>query len=524
LLVLFAGLSVVGWALYGSHVRHGGLYSDDWAFASAVQYGGGLFDRYDALRDSIGFRPLGILSVVARFSLLGDHARWHLGVALGSTVLLCLAIYLLLRTLRMERIHAGAIAFLVLGCPYADATRLWATGSGANVVLALWLIGVVVALNGFDAATPRRRAVMHGIAVTLYVCSLLAYEAAYVGICAGGLLYLTRANWRRALKRSIVDIAAATVTVVLIATQSTVPQATSFSEKVRLMVGGALRIFTEVAVPFGRPSIALVLGVLALIAAGSVAVALLLSRAGGWERRVLTRWLLTAAAGVVVAFAGYVTYAVAMAYYHPLSPGLANRTNVIATPGFIITVYALLVIAGMLLARRLRPGSPAALAVPLIGAAVIFAGYQDRTRASADVWDRAYSQEMLVVNTVKRSFPELPASATVYTFGHPLVSENPGLPIFISNWELRGALQVTYDDPSISGYPALPGTSLACNADGAHFTGTGYGADHGDRYGELFVVDVPSGRAERVDSRRECRALAPTLAPGPLQVLTSPTT
>ena len=144
-----------------------GLYSDDWAFASVAEHAGSPVKAFDALDDVVGFRPLGVLSLVARFTLLGEHTKWHLAVVLASTVLLCTVIYLFLRTLRVEPLHAGAMALLVLVCPYADATRLWATGSGANLAISAWLLGVVVALRGLETPNRRKAIALHAAAVTL---------------------------------------------------------------------------------------------------------------------------------------------------------------------------------------------------------------------------------------------------------------------------------------------------------------------------------------------------------------------
>jgi hypothetical protein len=503
-LIAFVILGVAGVALYGPHVRHGGLYSDDWAYASMLQHGS-LHDRYELLRSVVGFRPVGIISIVARFSIFGIDARWHQAAVLGSTLVLCTTAFLVLRMLRFERLHAIAIALLILACPYADATRLWAVGSGANLALTLWLLGLAVALRGMRATTKRNRVALHAVAVALYAASLLQYEIGYVVVCASGLLYFTRGDRRRVLPRIAADITVATATMGLMAAQqSVVPRAPSYVHHAKLMFDGGLRILTNTAVPFGWPSEALVLGLLA--------VSRLPAEDPG--RRDVLRWLVVAGGGLALAVAGWAMYVAAFEYYHPLAPGLANRNNAIATPGLIVTVYGLLMVAGALLRRASHGRAPAA-AVALAAGLAILVGFADRERASAAVWDSTYSYERWITGTVMRQLPRLPHSATVYTFGHPIVSQNPGLPVFSSYWELNGAIQVLYHDQSLSAYPALPGTKVACGADGAALVGAGYGPKMADRYGEVYLVDVPSGRTVRVVNRRQCESVAPAFVPGP---------
>ena len=124
---------------------------------------------------------------------------------------------------------------------------------------------------------------------------------------------------------------------------------------------------------------------------------------------------------------------------------------------------------------------------------------------------------MTVLDAIESAVPTLPHGSTVLTFGHPVVSENPGLPVFINEWELDGAVEVTYDDRTLGAYPALPGTSVKCERDGAYLTGPSYSFHYGDRYGEIYLLDVPSRRLERLTSRRGCRRVAPDFLPGPYQ-------
>jgi hypothetical protein len=509
-------LSAVAALAYHSHIAHGGLYSDDWAFASVIQHTHGLGAQYDQLSDVVGFRPLGVLSIIVRFSLFGDHTTWHLLAATASAVVLSLLVYALLRMLRLERLHAGAIAVLLLVVPYADATRLWATGSGANLSIGAWLLAAMVALHGLTIADPRRAKLTHAGAVGLFAVSLLLYEATYVAIVATPLLYLTRAPWRRALKLGVVDAAIASAIVAVIASNATVPHTESVSHHARLLYDGAKQILTATALPYGTPRTATVLGLLALVAASGALVAWLLPR-GSQPQRDLLRWLLFAAGGLLLAVAGYVVYVGAIDYYSPQGPGLANRTNALAIIGLIVIVYSLVGVVGTLLFRGLPGARPLAAGASVLAAIFLLNGYANRLGDSAGMWDRAYAQEVSVLNAMKTALPSLPAGSTVLTFGHPVVSEDPGVPVFINTWELDGAVEVKYDDRSLGAYPALPGTRVRCERGGASLGGAGYGFHLGDRYGEIYLLDVPTRRVERLRNFRQCREQAPGFLPGPYQ-------
>jgi hypothetical protein len=513
-LVAFVVLGIAGALIYGPHVRHGGLFSDDWGFASLL-YEGSFQERYERVRAVVGFRPVGALSIILRFSLLGIDARWHQAAVLASTVVMCTSVFLVLRMLRFQRLHAGAIALLILACPYADATRLWAIGSGANIALTAWLLGVAVALRGMSASTPGRRIALHAVAVALYVISLMQYEVGGVVVCLSALLYFTRGNWRRVLPRSAADIAAVVATLGLMAAEaSVVPRAPSLWHHAKLMFDGGVRLLVNTAVPFGWPSLALVLVLLGGIALAGGLVAWR-SPQGDPARRELVRWLIVAGGGLVLAGAGWAMYVPAYEYYHPLAPGLSNRTNTMAAPGLIVTVYGLLMVAGLLV-RRLSSGRVPALAVSLAAALVVLYGLADRERASARVWDSSYSYQRWITGTVQRQLPDLPPGSTVYTFGHPIVSENPGVPIFSTDWELNGAIRTLYRDQTISAFPAVTGSRVVCGPDTVAVLGGFPGAEaFADRYGEVYFVNVPDGRTVHVTDRRQCESIAPGFTPGP---------
>jgi hypothetical protein len=85
----------------------------------------------------------------------------------------------------------------------------------------------------------------------------------------------------------------------------------------------------------------------------------------------------------------------------------------------------------------------------------------------------------------------------------------PGVPVFAATWDLAGALAIEWDEPTISAFPAVPGTSLAC---GERTISAENWLDAFDPqtapYGRAVVVDVAASRAVRVRDRTSCVAAA----------------
>ena len=525
MLVLLSGLATL---TYHSHVMNGGFYADDWPALAGIKFQYeddpiGAFERII----SIHLRPVGALSLIARFTLLGDDTELNLGLAVVLTVFMCFSLYLLLRTLRLEPLHAGAIVILVLVCPYADATRLWATGSGANIAIGAWLLGVVLAIRGLEASSRRSSIALHGGAVTLYCVSLMQYEIAYAAIVVSGFLYAMRAPWHRVWPRSLIDIVVTTAIVTAIASNIAISRAASYTTHARLLFESGLDMLAVIAIPYGAPRTTIVLLLLsAIVLAGVTALRALPRRSA--VRGEIVRWLLVAAAGAVTAAAGYAMFVGASEYYTPAIFGVVNRINAIASIGFIVMVYAAGMLAITIAGRRSAGALTSGTATVGIALGIfLFVGYQERLSVSAAAWDRASAQERWVLDTMKEKIPELPSGSKILTFGHRATIEDLSLP---NVWAFSSAVRLAYRDSSLSADPALPRTHVVCGHAGAYLSMAGYdpfyliaaiGAKYGRAsaadYGKLFLLDVPSGRVERLNDRSDCLAVAPDFRPGPFQ-------
>ena len=126
LLLVALGLVALTAAVYGTHAVRGGFLSDDWALHADVAQAGDLGSALDVLlnRANMSNRPLMAVYMAVTHSVFGVHMGFHLALAAGLGALMAWSLYFLLRLLHVERVHAAAIAALVLVFPAADSARL----------------------------------------------------------------------------------------------------------------------------------------------------------------------------------------------------------------------------------------------------------------------------------------------------------------------------------------------------------------------------------------------------------------
>ena len=220
----FALLVVLAAIAYGSHVLHGGYHLDDWLALELSHHlgGGGVVSGIERQWNYSGFRPVSsIYRALVWDSPLGTHMRANLAAAALAAVAMCLLLFAVLRDLRFSRIDAGAIAALVLVSPLASSTRLWISASTASVNIAIYLIGLLLALRGLRAETPRARFAWHGGAAAAYFASVMFAETTAAIVVATGLLYWALRGFRAARARAAVDTALALVGVAWIQAHNT---------------------------------------------------------------------------------------------------------------------------------------------------------------------------------------------------------------------------------------------------------------------------------------------------------------
>jgi len=507
-------LLLVGVVVYGPYVVDGGFTIDDWSHAAGAAYlGDDLLSHYWAATSN---RPVLVGYVPLTHLVFGPNPWLHNAWSIVLAVAMATALYAVLRRVAIRPVHAGAIALLVLLFPWSDAARFWATASHINLSIAMGLAGILLALRGLDArAAGRGGWALHAAALVLYALSVLTYEIAGLVLLFAGALYLTRLEWPVVRLRWAADIAVIVPCLAWNALRadrvgSSVAEMRDHADAI---ADGGATVLALAAMPFGSVGRqAILTGLVAVVVAAAVVRALM--PAHDEARPVLGRWLTIVAAGLLVEVAGWILYVPADAYYNPASAGAGNRVNVMAAIGIVIAVYGAFVLLSTLLWRGLPHWRRLAVATSAALAIVIALGYADDVRKDRQVWVRASASADRALAAIEKALPDPPAGSTIYTFGYP-GGEAPGITIFGYTWDLVGAIRLTYDDPSLAGYPMLGATQIDCGRDGLAPIGPGWTGAQLARYGSAYFVDVPSGRTKRIDSRRECLAARPYFVPGP---------
>jgi hypothetical protein len=511
-------LAATGALLFGSHIEHGGRYSDDWAGAAEFQFqADGDFGRMvDRFNDRVGARPLLGVSQAARHALWSNDlvAQHALAVALGGIA--SLLFFVLLRTLGMAAVWAGAAALLSFVFPWGDSDRLWLTGGPTQLCVIFYFAGCLTAARGIRTqGVPG--GLWHAGAVGFYLLSVLVYEGAGVAILLTGLLYIALAGWRKARWRWAADVAVILPALVALSIlHNHGPGARAYLSGLRDLPGegttAVLQALVPVHVGTAWRALIVVVGVGILV----------------WAVRALApaarRSLIPPTAAILVALLalGVAWLPFLGAGEPPTATGIDNRGNLLAA-----FVMALLVVAiGWLCAeiaqkvvRRQWAGPVAAVVV----VATTGAGWLLIARSHADAYGRAADIQERILAGLRDAVPSPPPGATIFSLASQAQSAR-GVPVFSETWDLNGAVRLLWDDRTLHGFPIVGAARLRCGKQSVTprsprlqataVLESGLGDKQAAAYGRAFIYDGRSARAFRVDDRIRCRELVSTIPAG----------
>jgi hypothetical protein len=496
----------IGFAVYGAHVVHGGFLSDDWYIASQYQApahsGFGVFRTY---MSTYGQRPVSALYLLTAQAVFGQHSSIYLAWAVVLAALVSSLLFVLLRQLGMERVHAAAIAALVILFPTADATVLWVSGSNGHVDISLYLVGAIVALHGLRKSG-RSALGWHAAAVALYMVSILFAETTAGPIFLSVFLYRLRVPWKPAAKRWAVDVAAALVAVAVVGSRTHQPILSIHAqwERVRQLATGATRIVELAGLSTG-PTRVPGFAIIALGALGAIAW-FVLPRAGAMRADV-GRWLLTSVAGIVAIAAGYLMYVPAASYYAPDAQGIGNRVNALAALGYATLFYASAVLISLGL-RAFPNGRLLSIAGALALGATVAVLWIGAVTTDQSAYTRAFALADHSLHVIDRRIPKPPTGTTIYTFGLPKETSSV-VPVWDASWDLTGALRMLWHDHTVHGIPSPTISTVRCKSHAIEPVGGLYIGDRADSpYGRAVFVDVASQEVRRITSRPVCEAAA----------------
>ena len=517
--------AIVAFAVFGVHVTRGGLSFDDWTLAydidRLVDSRGflGAFNELmsgDILTGNMAGRPVEAGYNLLIYSAFGQHAALHLAAAVVFAALVAFLFYVLLRLLRLERLHAAVIASLVLLFPAADSTVFWATGAIAHVTMALYLAGAICSILGLRSRGAEAVG-LHVLGVSLYTASILQYQIAAPFVLLSVFVYrFAGASWRRAVMPWLAAVSVGLIALAYV--KANLPrQSGSLSDDFRHardIAGAARNLLETVGIQDGPQRMPTIAILALLVVAGALAFLL---PVGDAVRDLLRRWLLIAGAGFATIGAAYTIFIPGDFYYRPLAHGIGNRVNAAAALGFAVVLYSLLVLLSLLLVRALRLNAVVrtTAAFALAGVTILLVLSILEINSDRRLYERAAELQRGALAVAKNDIPRPAPGTTVYLFG--IDNEvAPNVFTFVRPNDVTAALRLLWNDDTIEGVSVSstaidwPGNTeansgMSCDASGVQPQGWLFTDYAPSRYGKTLFVDVRTGMSELIRNPESCR-------------------
>jgi hypothetical protein len=517
-------LGILGAAVYGSQALHGGFISDAWSNRALYVFadGSGFSDTVSYLlsKPNIAVRPLQAVYLAVLNGAFGSHTPLWFSWDVITNVLMSLALFALLRKLSLAVFDAAVIAALVLIFPATSSLRFWLATIWGPLSLTLVCLGFLIAFSAFEAKGKPRALTLHAISLTMFVASILLYEVALLIMLSSVLVYRLRVPWRAAASRWIVDcgvLLAVTLTVTLSSSSGHEGTSAGVWQHATTILSQTRLLLATVILPFDSAGWGVLL-LLALVPAVSLLAYLWLPDAHP-VRPELRRWLLTMAAGVVVVALGYAIYVPGTDYYIPMGPGIADRVNAVPSIGWVLMLYAGIMLFSTLALRDLPRARILSSGLAAVVCALIAVAWLKSIGDYSGHYIRAHDEDERVLSTVRSALPAPPSHSTIWTFGQP-VEIVPGVPVFGNTWDMTSSVQLTLDDPTLSSYVAVPGIAFFCRQNmvlpgGAYAIEGKPNREFASPYGRTFFLDTNTGRVAPIRSRAQCHHGARTFAPSP---------
>jgi hypothetical protein len=497
-----------------------GFYSDDWAFLGSLNSFGdfsnaGRSTVFD-FQELIGQRPTQaayswLLFRFFHLDPLGYHVTNTIVIAAMTALL-----YLTLRELRVARPIAFSIAAVYALLPNYSTDRFWFAAFGYPLSMTMYFLSLFANLRSLRSPTATRWA-WKGVALTALIIGGLGYEVVVPLFVANILLlwYLARkpsfvgrttaVTGRRLVVFLAPDLAALSAVVaykIAFAAQSGVPA--NYPKYVLWLGAGALvtnlgsyGVALPKAVSWSLASIAWpAIGTSIAIGVATFGFVLRIARRSNVSSVVLKGWAKLAVIGIATFFLGYSIFLESGRILFT-STGINNRVSIAGSLGFAILVVATFGFVARSLGRR-PSWRPAILAL-LVGAFCFSASIVNI--ALADNWGQAWEEQRAILADIRDNLPPPEAGSAVILDGVcPYVG--PAV-VFESNWDLAGALEIEYADPTIRA--DVTSANLEVGASGLSTTLYGDHVAHYPYGDSLILYDARTSRAWRLRDEQTAR-------------------
>jgi hypothetical protein len=456
------------------YVQGLGFYHDDWAFwavlsTSRDQSLSGLCQTLYSRDVNLRQRPVQILYLAGLYRLFGLHPLgYHLinaAVLLASIVLS----YLVLRELGQPRFLSLTLPMVYALLPHYSTDRFWIAAFQATLSITLYFLGLYAVLRALRSPAAH----IWGWKL-LSLLSLLGSGLAYEVVLP--LFLLTPVLiWRRTRQRydwfsgnqsvrvkAAVFLGSPLLVAVLVAgykLSTTVRMAIEMSYPsyiadlaIRMLKGnfgiyglGLPYIAWQILIDYRDWTIIGVDGVLGLVIFGYL-VSIVSHPATTWPR--IASWLKLIVVGLVVFGLGYAIFLTTTRVSFA-SIGGSNRVAIAAALGVAMSFIGVLGwISALLPPDRFRRRAFCLLVTLLCMCGFLI------TNTDAAFWVKAYRQQQVVLDGIREEFPALSPNSTLILDGVcPFIGPAA---VFISSWDLAGALITYYHDPTLQADVVTP--------------------------------------------------------------------
>lgn len=501
-----------------------GFYSDDWAYVGSLNSFGnysnaGRSASFD-FKDHIRQRPTQsvytwLLFRLFRLNPLGYQLVNGL-VLIGMTLLL----YLVLMQLGVSRLIAISSAAVFGLFPGYSTDRFWLAAFGYPVTVAAFLLSLYANLRAMRAKSGGWS--WKALAVTALVIGGLGYEVVLPLFVASIVLlwWLARKDqgeeagsiaWDRRSRTGTVrflapDVLALSIVVaykVVTAAQTGVPA--DYPRYLLWLATGSI------ATSYGAYGLALpqalrwsagnvsfpVVALGGLVGAGVFAYLIWVGLRSEARWPSARGWLRTVAMGVIVFFLGYSIFLITARVLFT-STGIGNRVAIVASIGFAISAVGLFGWIGSWVGRT---SSGRIVAFSVLVSLACASGFLI-VNAVAGSWAEAWDREQAVLTDIREHVSAPPPGSALILDG-TCAYVGPAI-VFESNWDLSGALEVLFHDPTIRADVTTDSLSveergLSTTLYGTHTAYYPYGPT-------LFVYNIDDSRVVPLPNVRAARA------------------
>lgn len=474
---IFLGLAVTASFIF--YVNRLGFYSDDWAFLGnfSVSPSQSLWSLFlTATTPNTLMRPMQNFYDALLYWLFGFNSTGYQlvngFVLVGITVLF----YLVLRRIKVSRIMAICIPLLYALLPNYTADRFWYAAFQANLSMLLFFFSLYAGLKVFSTTT-KNTFIWKALCIISLLLSALSYEVVLPLLLVNALLFwnpkrlFSRSNFhhlqiQNRLVFVILNFIALAYIFAFKALTTTRLSVLHFPDYIINTLSSAFKtnygtfvfnlpqILGEIFSKYSNPEI-LISGYVLYLVIFFYLVYILFNQRSNLPR---ARYM------IGLSFLGLLVFVLGYSIFFTnnqigFSPtGVENRVAVAASIGVAMTIIGLIGWAAGLL-----PEKYAKITFSLLFSLVCAGGFIV-INTLAQFWAVAYSRQQIVLSSIEQQLPSIPKHSTLILDGVcPYVG--PAV-VFESQWDLKGALQSIYHDPSLEANIVTP--RLYPEKDGVH--------------------------------------------------------